>query len=375
MVSAAFEAMDQAKPNITAPAISVLVPIYNVEAYLEECLNSLKDQTFTDFEVICINDGSTDGSRDIIQRYLDTDHRFKVIDKPNSGYGASMNQGLSAATGTYIAILESDDIFEADALEHLYQLAESYDAQLAKADFWLYWSKPEVRLEQFHVIPEGAAGHLLDPKDEPEIFYQKPSIWSGLYRRDFLKENAIDFLETPGAAYQDASFNFKTLASADRAIFSDKPILKYRQDNEQSSVNSPGKVYCACDEYVEMERFLQDRPDMRAKLEGIKERMKFDTYMWNYDRLSEELRAEFLVYAANELRADLDRGDLDLSLFEPWAEADLHALLDDSENFQEVRAKFVKSGKLNTFRHYFKLGGFPLIFKLLAFKVNRKRSG
>ena len=73
-----------------------------------------------ELEVICINDGSTDNSRQIIQEYIDIDKRFKVIDKPNSGYGASMNQGLKAATGEYIAILESDDFFQPTALQDLY---------------------------------------------------------------------------------------------------------------------------------------------------------------------------------------------------------------------------------------------------------------
>lgn len=82
-------------PNVRhSSAISILVPIYNVEKYLHQCLDSLQAQTFSNFEVICINDGSTDGSRQIIQEYLDKDERFTVIDKPNSGYGSSMNQGL-----------------------------------------------------------------------------------------------------------------------------------------------------------------------------------------------------------------------------------------------------------------------------------------
>lgn len=79
--------------RIDAPKVSVLVPICNVERYLEECLDSLAAQSFTDFEVLCINDGSTDGSLAIIHRYMEADARFRVIDKPNSGYGASMNMG------------------------------------------------------------------------------------------------------------------------------------------------------------------------------------------------------------------------------------------------------------------------------------------
>ena len=109
---------DACEVGCAAPAVSVLVPIYNVERYLRQCLESLRDQTLADIEVICINDGSTDSSRDIIEGFL-SDPRFRVIDKPNSGYGASMNRGLDEARGRYLAILESDDFLDAPALERI----------------------------------------------------------------------------------------------------------------------------------------------------------------------------------------------------------------------------------------------------------------
>ena len=261
------------------PSISVLVPIYNVEKYLRQCLNSLQAQTFKDFEAICINDGSADGSRKIIQEYLEKDNRFTVIDKPNSGYGSSMNQGLEKACGKYIAILESDDFFEPFALEKLYTAAENNNAQAVKADFWLYWSTPKERKEAFGIITNKIADRLVNPQIEHEIFYKKPSIWSGLYNREWLNQNNITFLETPGASYQDAGFNFKVWASAERAVFLTTPILFYRQDNEQSSVNSPKKVFCVCDEYAEMDRYLKQDPKKYEQLKGVKERMKLDSYL------------------------------------------------------------------------------------------------
>lgn len=127
------------------PLISLLVPICNVERYLRECLDSARDQTLADIEIICINDGSTDSSLEIINEYAAADSRFVVIDKPNSGYGDSMNKGLSIARGEYIGILESDDYFELDALETMYDAAKSVDAEVVKADFYLFWSTPDVR--------------------------------------------------------------------------------------------------------------------------------------------------------------------------------------------------------------------------------------
>ena len=121
-------------PEGPAPAVSVLVPICNTERYLEQALDSLLAQTFTDFEVLCINDGSSDGSLDIIKRYMANDQRFRLIDKDNSGYGASMNLGIDTARGEYIGILEPDDFFEPNALELLYGLAKGANASGSSAD-------------------------------------------------------------------------------------------------------------------------------------------------------------------------------------------------------------------------------------------------
>lgn len=360
------------KPRVEEPTISVLVPICNVGRYLEQCLDSLMGQTFSDFEVLCINDGSTDGSREIIQRYLDSDERFRVIDKPNSGYGASMNLGLDNATGTYVAILESDDFFEPDALEKLHSAAVANGSDVVKADFWRYWSIPQERREPFHIVDASQAGRTLRPLDDIAIFFRKPSIWSALYRRDFLVDNGIRFLETSGASYQDAGFNFKVWASAQRATFIEDQILSYRQDNEKSSVNSPAKVYCVCDEYESMHSFLRERGGAdETLLTAILERMKFDSYMWNYDRLSEELRAEFIERAAQEFRDDINAGRVDIALFEPWSEADLRALVANPAEFATSRSKYTAPGKINTFMHYLALGGLPLVFKVIAYKTFR----
>lgn len=358
--------------RVAAPKVSVLVPICNVERYLEECLDSLAAQSFTDFEVLCINDGSTDGSRAIIQSYMDADERFRVIDKPNSGYGASMNMGLANAIGEYIAILESDDFFEPNALELLVDAAKRNQSDVVKADFYLYWSTPQERDELFRIVDEQEIGRTMRPIDDLAIFFRKPSIWSALYRTSFLKDNGIDFLETPGASYQDAGFNFKVWASAARATFIADPILHYRQDNEKSSVNSGAKVYCVCDEYASMASFVNDRLDGDPRLMGILECMKFDSYMWNYDRLSGGLRGGFIVRASREFADDLDKGLVDFRLFDPWTAADLRLLASDPERFCELHERAAGGGALGTVRRLLALGGPALVLKTVAHKLGHK---
>lgn len=358
--------------RVAAPKVSVLVPICNVERYLEECLDSLAAQSFTDFEVLCINDGSTDGSLAIIHRYMEADARFRVIDKPNSGYGASMNMGLANAIGEYIAILESDDFFEPNALELLVDAAERNQSDVVKADFYLYWSTPQERDELFRIVDEQEVGRTMRPIDDLAIFFRKPSIWSALYRSSFLRDNGIDFLETPGASYQDAGFNFKVWASAARATFIADPILHYRQDNEKSSVNSSAKVYCVCDEYASMASFVNDRLEGDPRLMGILECMKFDSYMWNYDRLSGDLRGDFIVRASSEFADDLDKGLVDFRLFDPWTAAELRLLASDPERFCELHERAAGGGALGTVRRLLALGGPALVLKTVAHKLGHK---
>lgn len=351
--------------------VSVLVPIFNVERYLAECLDSLLAQTYSDFEVLCIDDGSTDSSLSIVRRYMESDERFRVIQKPNSGYGASMNMGLDNALGTYIAVLESDDFFEMDALECMVAAAEANNAEAVKANFFLYWSKPTPRDEFFRIVDNQEAGRTLRPVDDLAIFFRKPSIWSGIYRSDFLKEHEIRFLETPGASYQDTGFGFKVWASADRVTFIEDAVLHYRQDNESSSINSVAKVFCICDEYASMASYIEERCAGSQRLQGILERMKFDSYMWNYERLSPELQAGFVRRISQEFRSDRDAGAIDWSLFEPWAKADLLLLMKDPDLFVERRSSG-PSGKLDVLARCFEVGGPILAARALMFKLFKK---
>lgn len=351
------------------PAISLLVPIYNVERYLEECLESARSQTFEDIEIICINDGSTDGSKAIIESYIRRDSRFRIIDKPNSGYGDSMNRGLAVAAGEYIGILESDDYLEPNALEELYSLAKRHEAEVVKADFWLYWSQPEARNERFGWV-KPTDPLVTSPKETVGVFYRKPSIWSALYKREFLEENEIRFLNTPGASYQDAGFNFKVWCSADRIVLTPETYLHYRQDNESSSVNSPGKVYCVCDEYAEMLRYLEGRPEKKEWLTPVLVKMRYDSYMWNYDRLNDELREEFVVRMSEDFRNEDESGLTDYDLFESWKKMDRKAIIEDPALYHLSRLDMDRGGgRMEKLKRYWQIGGLPYVFGLVKHKL------
>jgi len=316
--------------------VSIVIPIYNVEKYLRQCLDSVVAQTLSEIEIICVNDGSTDGSLSIIQEYADKDFRIKVIDKENSGYGHSMNCGFAMARGEYVGIVESDDYADADMFEKLYICAKQNNLDVVKSGYYLYFSTPIEKNEKVEIASRIICNKVLCPRESfkanmemVEFFNIKPTIWSAIYKRDFLQSHNIQFNETPGASYQDAGFNFKVWACADRVQLMQNAFLHYRQDNEGSSVNSKGKVFCVCDEYEEIERFLNENPVLKGKLEYIKNRIKYDSYMWNYERLDQKYKFIFIERAGLEFKTDMENGTLHKDYFEWYRWKDLMKLIDD----------------------------------------------
>lgn len=310
--------MKETKKKQTCPAISILIPIYNVEKYLDECLDSVVNQTLKDIEIICLNDGSTDKSLDIIKKYAKDDNRIVIVDKKNSGYGDSMNKGLSIAKGKYIGIVESDDFIELNAFERLLELGEKFDAEVVRSNYYEY---EEGKDELYPSVDPRDAYRLVDPRQRISIFYQKPAIWSAIYRKDFLDKHNIRFLPTPGASYQDASFSFKVWSTTHKAVFTEEAFLHYRQDNEASSVKSPGKVFSVTTEYGEVEKYLREN-DMYDSIKEIMQMVKFGSYYWNIYRLAPELRHDFVEKAKEEFMAAQREGSLSKAFFpgsEHWA--------------------------------------------------------
>lgn len=364
------------------PLVSLLIPICNVERYLAQCLESACEQTLRDIEIICINDGSTDGSLDIIKEFAKRDARIQVIDKFNSGYGDSMNRALDVASGKYISILESDDFLDHDALEYMVERCEREELDVLKCNFWLYWSNPGPDQLYRHnlyfsaVWPEMVQMGVQRAVDVPDIFWAKASIWSAMYRRTFLVENNIRFLPTPGASFQDTSFSFKVFASANRLAYSSRAFLHYRQDNEKSSVNNPGKVFCICDEHAEIKRFLnEDRPDLKSELDPIRAKVKYYNYHWNLYRLAPDLRLEFLNRFAQEMREEFENNNL-ICTYEPAGryglnEGEMHEVKAIAYDTKYYGVKFTceNTGKLGTLLEYIKAGGASFALRVLRDKI------
>ena len=183
------------------PLVSVIIPVYNVERYLAQCLDSVSHQTYQNLEIICVNDGSRDGSPDILRRYADEDARIQVIGKANGGVSRARNDALDCARGEYIMFVDSDDWGEPDACENAVNAMREYDADIV---MWSYVSETENRSSRKVIFPEttvfekeevraklhrrfvGAMGEELS---HPELVDSLCPVWGKLYRRSLIQES------------------------------------------------------------------------------------------------------------------------------------------------------------------------------------------
>ena len=303
--------------------VSIVMPSLNVSRYIRQCVDSVLNQTLREIEVIFVDAGSTDGTVEILQEYTQKDSRTKLIHSDKKSYGYQVNLGFDAAHGEYLGIIETDDYADPEMFMRLYECAKKHDADVVKSGFYYYYSVGEEKS-----IPNPIASETLShwtfcpatdfksPMERAAFFNIKPTIWSAVYKRSFIYENGIRLNETPGASYQDSSFNFKVWVCAKRVRLLKECFLHYRQDNENSSINSPGKVYCICDEYEEMKRFLDTHPVEKGLLEPVLYRIMFDSYSWNYKRLNHTLREEFIV----RFHEDFEQANREGKLKKPYFE-------------------------------------------------------
>lgn len=282
------------------PKISIILPIYGVEKYLRQCIDSILAQTLKDIEIILVDDGSKDKCPLICDEYAKKDNRVVVIHKQNSGYGHSINVGIERATSDYIGIIDSDDWIEPDMFEILYQQAIETDADFVKSDFFKYSGLKNTN-KKANIIPNDISDKPIKPLDYPSVMNMGPSMWTAIYKKEFLTQNNIRLLETPGASYQDTGFHFKTLLTVQKACFIDKALYHYRTDNAGSSVKDMKKVFCVCDEWGDIFNWAKEQ-GIFDRVSGLLCALKYNTYMWNFKRLSGKIQQQFLKRFSEEFK-------------------------------------------------------------------------
>ncbi|MCD8373056.1 MAG: glycosyltransferase [Clostridia bacterium] len=333
-----------------SPLVTLVVPIYNVEKYLDECLNSCQRQTLKDIEIICVDDGSKDKSFAIAQKHAKKDKRIVCITKPNAGYGNSMNIGFDKARGEYVGIAESDDYIAPGMCEILYKKAKQFNLDVIKSDYYTFTSKGGKKNKQYEPTCSDTKYYntVLSPKQNKEMFTFQMNTWTGLYRNEFIRENNIRHNETPGASYQDNGFWFQTLSLAKSVMFVDKAFYHYRQDNPNSSINSKGKVFCMNDEYKFIHEFIMAHEDVKANfIEQYFNKMFFN-YMHTYERISEEYRLSFLERFSEELNEAQRSGEISFNkIKDEWIRNMCLRIADDPQKFYLEDTTFRLKNYLN----------------------------
>lgn len=184
--------------------ISVIVPVYNVEKYLDKCLTSLVNQTLKDIEIIVVNDGTKDNSQDIIDRYAKKYKNIIVIKKENGGLSSARNDGIEKATGEYIGFVDSDDYIEYDMYEKMYQKAKTNDYDVVVCDLKYIYDDREV--DAFSNINND----LLTKEEVKTCFLNiYPSVWNKIYKKELIKDNNILFKK--GVWFEDVEFTYRLL--------------------------------------------------------------------------------------------------------------------------------------------------------------------
>ena len=256
--------------------VSVIIPVYNAEQYLRQCLDSVINQTLQDIEIICVDDGSQDNSIAILKEYTTRDSRFRLIREKNRGAGAARNQGLREATGEYLSFLDADDFFEPEMLEKAVARAEEYQAQIVVFNSDQY----HMDKRQFVPVPWVMVKEDIPPY-MPFTYRQLTGnvflsfvgwAWDKLYRRDFVEAHDLWFQEQ--RTTNDMLFVFSALVLAKRIAVLDEVLAHQRRGSGASlSVTREKSWHCFYD-----------------ALTALRDRLKKENIYW-------ELEQDYINYA------------------------------------------------------------------------------
>jgi glycosyltransferase involved in cell wall biosynthesis len=244
-----------ASRNISQPVdISIVIPIYNVELFLEKCLASVKDQIFTSFEVLLIIDGSTDSSIEIANSYAKKDPRFNVIEQENKGLGGARNTGIKAAKGDYLFLLDSDDFIDVHALEYLFAFAKKNELDIVVFDYLKVTETGKVlaapKFGNGVVSKEKALENILSLSTSPQA-------WNKLYRRSLFIDNNILYPEK--FLHEDLPVTYRVFYSANNIGYLNKPLYYwlYREGSITASLTFK-HVEDIVTSFIEIHKFLSE---------------------------------------------------------------------------------------------------------------------
>lgn len=232
------------------PKVSVIIPVYNVEKYLDDCLGNVVNQTLRDIEIICINDGSTDNSLEILRKYESEDERIKIIDKENGGLSSARNEGIREAKGEYILFLDSDDMVSKGLCKNAYYLAKTYgdvDAIEIRTDSFKNGESFSFENNKFvekpvvlNVIKDGGNANPFT-----SLGLSRFMVWNKVWKTDFIKQHDLWFKEDDLTFNEDTLFNYVALPYVRRAIsaIENKEMIYVYRKNRSDSLTGTTSEY------------------------------------------------------------------------------------------------------------------------------------
>lgn len=226
------------------PKVSVVIPVFNTDKYLRQCLDSVINQTFQDIEIIIVNDGSTDNSVNIIKEYQQKDSRVVFVDFSNhKGVSDARNEGIKLAKSEYITFVDSDDWVKKDYVKTLYDNIIKYNCDIVVTNFYFH-DKDKNRI---NIYPDFCyRDNFCDNKNKEKLFSLRFNwqIWAKIYKRDFVIKNQISFA---GKMMEDILFTYEAILIADNIIFIDEKNYFYRTFRKNSLTLFDGRCYYVCE--------------------------------------------------------------------------------------------------------------------------------
>lgn len=296
--------------------VSVIIPVYNAEKYINECLDSLLRQTYSDFEIICVDDGSSDRSLEILHRYKQQDGRITVLSQKNQYAGAARNVGMERAKGKYLLFLDADDFFCEDMLERAVDEAEKSRTEILAFDAYLYDDvRKEIKTESWAPLSAALFGDGVKSAAKiANVLYQfaTPAPWNKLFLRDHVEKNGLRFQEIKRV--NDLSFTYEALSCAERIGVLNEKLLYYRIGNAQSlqgsAEDTPAAFALAA---YALRDFLKNRKLWETFRTGFQD-MAAVLCVRNLSKMNEEKAYAYLLETLRKdvlpcLGLDLDRPD------------------------------------------------------------------
>jgi len=245
---------------MTNAKVSVIIPVYNAEKFLEKCLNSVMNQTLKDIEIIAVDDGSADKSLEILNQFKEKDSRIKILTQQNKFAGAARNNGMRAASGKYLVFWDSDDFFELNALETLYNCCEKTGADICLCGAYNYDSETGRRTEDQTFLKKRFLPRekIFSKETCPQYIFNIASNvpWQRMFRADFIKKHGIQFQALPKA--NDTYFVMTATYFAKKITYTEKPLINYRTNNSLSITGTASKnPLCAYESYMAVYEMLK----------------------------------------------------------------------------------------------------------------------